>query len=91
MVYFNDRRPRHHVPTEEDYRTPLTRTMVTEANKRFRNSGVPEVIHSNQKKADKIVNEATKKRFKSRRRSGQDFQSVGEYLEFLNEIAKQDI
>ena len=87
MVIFHDRRPNRHLPTEEDYQTPLTRTMVTEANKRFRHSGVPRVIRSDPHTADRIVREATKQRFRSRRHSGQDFGSVGEYLDYLNETA----
>lgn len=88
---FNDRRPLNHLPTDEDYETPLTKARVAGANKRFRSSGVPLVIHSDEEKAARVVRVATRERFKMRKNSGQDQESVGEYLEFLNEIAKQDI
>lgn len=91
MTLFNDRRPLHHLPTDEDYQTPLTKARVAEANKRFCSSGVPSVIHNDGEKAARVVKVATRERFKTRKNSGQDHESVGEYLEFLNEIAKQDI
>jgi hypothetical protein len=76
---FNDRRPAEHLPTEEDYERPLDRSALAEANKRFRHSGVPSVIHSDPDAAHQRIREVTKLR-----RKGQQFNSVGEYLEFLN-------
>lgn len=77
---FNDRRDLRHLPRPEDYETPLTRTSLAEANRRFRQSGVPRVVHSDREKAAKIVSTA----MTQRRKGVVSPQTVGEYLEFLN-------
>lgn len=82
MVDFNDRRDLRHLPKAEDYETPLTKTSLTEANRRFRQSGVPTVVHSDREKAAKMVSTT----MKLRRKGEINPETVGEYLEFLNGI-----
>jgi hypothetical protein len=77
---FHDRRNLRHLPTQEDYETPLTKASLTEANRRFRQSGVPKVIHSDPEKAANIVSTT----MRLRRKGAVNPQTVGEYLEFLN-------
>lgn len=89
MDTIRDRRPNKHIPTPEDYETPLTRSALLEANKRFRAYGVPGAVPgSNRDKADRIVKDVTRERYKRHKISGQDFESVGEYLEYLNETGQ---
>ena len=90
IVEFNDKRPRYHLPTDEDYETPLSKASLAKANNRFRQSGVPRVIHNDREKAASIVSAVTRQRFKDRKNSGQDFESIGEYLEFLNAIGNNE-
>ena len=85
MPVFHDRRPRQHLPQPEDYETPLTRTSLAEANKRFRQTGVSSVIGNDTAKADRIIKKAIKERFNERRKGFEDFQTVGAYMEYLNE------
>lgn len=80
MVEFHDRRNLGHLPTAEDYETQLTKPALTEANRRFRQSGVPKVVHSDQEKAANIVSET----MRLRRKGVVNPKTVGEYLEFLN-------
>lgn len=77
---FHDRRNLGHLPTQQDYETPLTKTSLTEANKRFRQSGVPRVVSSDAEKAANIVSIT----MRLRRKGVVSPQSVGEYLELLN-------
>jgi len=79
-----DRRPSGHLPREEDYATPVTRTTLTAANKRFRETGVQLRTGWDQQEADRIIRRAAKDRFTSRHRGGDDLPSIGEYLEYLN-------
>jgi len=82
MVDFNDRRPNAD-PDPDDYERPLTRQTLTEANRRFRQTGVQAVIHTDPKTADRIVRRSIKERFNSRRKGLEDFDSVGAYLDYL--------
>jgi len=84
MVEFRDRRP-HAKPEPEDYERPLTRQALTEANRRFRQNGVPSVIYTDPDAAGKIVKRTIKERFNSRRKGFEDFDSVGAYLQYLSE------
>ena len=68
------------MPDEDDYSVPLTKATLTEANRRFRQFGVPKVVGTDKEQAAKIVNET----MKQRRKGVVNPQSVGEYLEFLN-------
>lgn len=91
MDIFNDRRKRDHLPKPEDYDKPLTSYEVARANSRFRESGIPGVIsNKNRQMADMLVENVTERRRESRKKEGKDFQSVGEYLAFLNSIAGDD-
>lgn len=81
---FRDRRPNGHLPRPEDYETPLSKTSLAEANRRFRASGVSAVIRTDPYSADTIIRRATKARFNSRREAEFDFRTIGEYLEYLN-------
>jgi len=83
MVNFNDRRPNAE-PDPDDYERPLTRQSLTEANKRFRQSGVQAVIHTDPKTADRIVRRTIKERFNSRRKGFEDFPTIGAYMDYLN-------
>jgi len=85
MIEFNDRRNLGHLPKPEDYETPLTKARLTEANRRFRQSGVPRVVSTDREKAANIVSIVTKERRKGTINPGQ---TVGEYLEFLNSISE---
>lgn len=88
--YFHDRRKTDHLPRDDDYSTPMEPSAVAEANRRFRESGVPGVIRvKNRPFADDIVSETQKIRHRARRAEGKDFSSVGEYLEFLNSIPEE--
>lgn len=80
MDLFNDRRQQSHLPKEEDYSVLLTKATLTEANRRFRQFGVPRVVGTDKEKAAKIVHTA----MKQRRKGVVSPQTVGEYLEFLN-------
>lgn len=84
MVAFHDKRNQGHLPTAQDYDTPLDRAGLTKANKRFRQSGVSRVVGTDQQEAGRIVSEVTRDRRKGKINAGQ---TVGEYLEFLNSIA----
>lgn len=91
MDLFNDRRRRAHLPTPDDYEKPLTSYEVARANSRFRESGIPGVIsNKNRQMADMLVENVTERRREARKKEGKDFQSVGEYLEFLNSITGDD-
>lgn len=85
MVQFNDKRNLKHLPTSQDYETPLDRASLVKANKRFRQTGVSRVVGTDQEKAAKIVREVTRDRRKGKVNPGQ---TVGEYLEFLNSVAE---
>lgn len=84
MVQFNDKRNLGHLPTAQDYETPLDRAGLTRANKRFRQTGISRVVGTDQQEAGRIVNEVTRNRRKGKINPGN---TVGEYLEFLNSIA----
>ena len=77
---FNDRRDLGHLPKPQDYETPLDKTSLTEANRRFRQSGVPKVVLSDKEKAAKIVSIT----MRMRRKGVVNPLSVGEYLVLLN-------
>jgi hypothetical protein len=79
-----DRRPSGHLPGPDDFETPLTRQALTEANKRFKESGVPLAAGNDPVEAARRIRRATKGRFNLRVREGQDFGTVGDYLEYLN-------
>ena len=79
-----DRRPSGHLPGPDDFETPLTRQALTEANRRFKESGVPLAAGNDPEEAARLIRKATKTRFNSRRRDVGDFDSVGSYLEYLN-------
>lgn len=82
---FHDRRDLKHLPVSEDYSRPLNRATILEANKRFRETGVPGCVpDANREIAARIVKEVNRKKLNSVKNSGQ---TVGEYLEYLNEIA----
>lgn len=87
MVDFRDRRPNAQ-PGAEDYERPLTRTTLTEANRRFRQSGVQAVVGNDAGKADRIVRRTIRERFNSRRKGFEDFPTVGDYLDYLTEQSK---
>ena len=86
MIEFHDKRDQRHIPRAEDYDKELTRASLIEANKRFRQTGVPRVISSDKEKAATIVKIAAR----NRRKGINTGQNVGEYLEFLNELARQE-
>jgi hypothetical protein len=81
---FRDRRPNGHQPTADDYDQPLTRTSLVEANRRFRQTGVQDVVGHNPGKADRIVKQTIKERFNGRRKGFEDFPTVGDYMDYLN-------
>lgn len=85
MIEFHDKRNLAHLPKPSDYETPLTRSALTSANRRFRQTGVPKAVGNDSVKAEEVVKRGTK----ARRKGAYQGQSVGEYLEFLNEIARQ--
>lgn len=84
---FNDRR-RNARPDPEDYDRPLTRETLIEANRKFRENGVQDVIGTDPDTADKIIRRTVKERFNRRRRLTGDFDTVGEYLEWLSQQAE---
>jgi hypothetical protein len=84
MPEFRDRRPDGHLPHPEDYDTPLTHTTLIEANRRFRQTGVPSVVGNDPEAADRLVRRTIKTRFNERRKGFEDFLTVGAYLEYLN-------
>jgi hypothetical protein len=86
-VDFHDRRANAE-PDPDDFERPLTKTSITEANKRFRENGVQAVVGKDTGTADKIVRRTTKNRFNGRRKGSEDFASVGEYLAYLNSAAE---
>jgi hypothetical protein len=86
MDIFHDRRNLGHLPTQDDYEVPLTKTSLAAANRRFRQSGVPRVIHSDRTKAASIVSTT----MRLRRKGVVNPQTVGEYLEFLNGMGDTD-
>jgi hypothetical protein len=85
MIEFHDKRNLAHLPKPSDYEVPLTRSALTSANRRFRQTGVPKVIGNDRDKAEQAVKSGSK----ARRKGDYKGQTVGEYLEFLNEIARQ--
>lgn len=90
MEFFHDRRKTDHLPRDEDFETPMEPLAVAEANRRFRESGVPGVIRAqNRPLAADIVSETQRIRHRARRAEGKDFSSVGEYLEFMNSIPEE--
>lgn len=80
----HDRRPNGHLPTPDDFEIPLTRQALIEAHRRFKESGVPLIAGNDSEEAARRIRRATKGRFNLRVREGQDFGSVGDYLEYLN-------
>jgi hypothetical protein len=80
---FRDRRA-NAKPRDEDYETPLTRTTLVEANRRFRQDGVQAVVGKDTEAANRIVKHTIKTRFNARRKGFEEFESVGAYLEYLN-------
>jgi hypothetical protein len=82
---FRDRRPDGHLPRAEDYGTPVTRTTLTAANRRFRETGVQLRAGWDREEAGRIVRRATKERFTSRQLGGDDLPTIGDYLEYLNQ------
>lgn len=80
---FRDRRT-NAKSRDEDYDIPLTRTTLTDANRRFRQSGVQAVIGHNPGEADRLIKKTIKERFNDRRKGFEDFETVGEYLDYLN-------
>jgi hypothetical protein len=81
-MLFNDRRNTGHLPTEEDYQTPMSPPALAKANKRFRQSGVSRTVGTDPDEAQSRIKSATK----MRRKGELNPQSVGEYLEFLNGV-----
>lgn len=82
MVEFNDRRKADHIPTEDDYSTPLTWTSLVEANKRFRQTGVSgRIVGQDKATAEKIIKDASRNRSYG--------ETVGEYLDVLNTRARE--
>lgn len=84
-----DRRPPRPEPRAEDYETPLTRTGLAEANRKYLQTGVRGRLGVDQNRAREIVRRTTKDRFTARRKGLEDFSSLGEYLEFLIEAGEQ--
>ena len=80
MVAFNDRRNLNHLPSQEDYDTPLTKSTLAKANNRFRQSGVSKAVGTDKEMAATIVSKA----MKNRRKGVYSPKTVGEYLELLN-------
>lgn len=81
-----DRRPPRPLPEPEDYEKPLTRAAITEANRKYLQTGVRGRLGTDTAKAQQIIRETTKERFKARRRSGEEpLGTLGEYLEYLAE------
>jgi hypothetical protein len=79
-----DRRPSGHLPAPDDYETPLTRTSLVEANRRFRLTGVQAAAGNDLVEADRLVKRTIKERFNGRRKGYEDFPTVGDYLAYLN-------
>ena len=85
MDLFRDRRPSGHLPKPEDFSTPLSRTALTKANNRFRQSGVQRAAGNDSVQAETIVRRLTKERFNARHKGAEDFPDVGSYLQYLND------
>lgn len=84
MIEFNDRRDFRHLPNEDDYERPLTRNSLAEANARFRHSGIQRAPKD---EAQRLIEYVAKRRSRAKHRYGQDdFSTVGEYLEYLNQL-----
>lgn len=85
---FRDRRPQGHRPRDTDFQTPVTRATLAEANDRFRRgSAFFTPIGPGEKSAAKLVQRVTKERFNVRRAGQEDFETIGDYLTYLNEVA----
>lgn len=76
-----------HLPKSEDYEIPLTRSSLTAANKRFRETGVRRAVGNDKEKAARIVSSVVRDRRKGTINPGN---TVGEYLEFLNSVAEDN-
>lgn len=88
---FHDRRDNPHLATDNDYMRPLTAATVREANRRFGQTGMRGAIpRSNRDKASDRIKTVTKERRTTRKNSGQDFESIGEYLDYLNETDRKN-
>ena len=87
MDLFRDRRPSGHLPKPEDFSTPLSRTALTKANNRFRQSGVQRAAGNDSEAADRLIHMTAKARFIARHKGQDDFPDVGSYLEYLREVS----
>jgi hypothetical protein len=81
---FRDRRPDGHLPRAEDYGTPVTRTTLAAANRRFRETGVQLQAGWDREEAGRLIRKTIKDRFNGRRSGWDDFPTVGDYLEYMN-------
>jgi hypothetical protein len=85
---FRDRRPQGHLPRDDDFATPVSKTTLAQANDRFRHgSAFYGPIGPDSNAAAKLVRRVTKERFNVRRAGQEDFATIGDYLTYLNEVA----
>lgn len=75
---FNDRRP-HAGPVDDDYSTPVTKTTLTQAHARIW-AATPEYRMDDTRTGIRTL---AVQRHRARRSGGDDFDSVGSYLEFV--------
>lgn len=98
MIEFNDRRRAEHIPTDEDWETPLTWTSLVEANNRFRQTGVSgRIVGQDKETAEKIIKDVSRNRSYMKRHpeyygdAPLVYPTVGEYLHVLNGRVDQKI